>query len=418
MEGAVGGEGPSTRSRKAGRPRSSSRGKETSRETSRPLETSRETSRPLETSRETSRPLETSRETSHPLETSRETSRPLETSRETSRPLKTRRETSRPYAAEDDNSEGEEDHWEDASDAGEIFLRAPPLRLPSPTRKPAFIKRTPPTVSNPSIEIEHFDGSGNWEEYLVYYNQLTEIYDWDDCEKARYLGVSLKGEARVVITGLSRTQRASYSELCDALTQSFAPKELVHVHQAELKARKKKPTESMADLGRALKKLVRLAYPSTDSETRETLALHAFLDALPGPVSELKMHVIKGRPRNLQEAVAHATEVDSLLEIDKATRKRGDLRMVGIEGEGDSSQELTKLGEELKKALAKIKDLESKGGASGSGSGSGGNVGKQGYKRRPLSELICYECHEKGHIRSGCPKLAKQGNEPRRLDSQ
>ena len=63
----------------------------------------------------------------------------------------------------------------------------------------------------------------------------------------------------------------------------------------------------MVDLGRDVAKLVWLAYPTADAATREVIGINSFLEALPGPAFEMKLHVIKGRPRTLQEAVAHAT---------------------------------------------------------------------------------------------------------------
>ena len=75
----------------------------------------------------------------------------------------------------------------------------------------------------------------------------------------------------------------------------------------------------MAELGRDIARLVNLAYPQADVATRETLSINAFLDALLGPAIETRLHVIKGRPRTLQEAVAYATEIDAVLQ---ATRMR------------------------------------------------------------------------------------------------
>ena len=86
----------------------------------------------------------------------------------------------------------------------------------------------------------------------------------------------------------------------------------------------------MVDLGRDVAKLVRLAYPTADAATREVIGINSFLEALPGPASEMKLHVIKERQRTLQEAVAHATEVDAVIEVEsrKTSRCRGDVRMV------------------------------------------------------------------------------------------
>ena len=74
-------------------------------------------------------------------------------------------------------------------------------------------------------------------------------------------------------------------------------------------------------------KLVRLAYPTADAATREVIGINSFLEALPGSVSKMKLHVIKGRPHTLQEAVAHATEVDAVIEAEsrKTSWRRGDV---------------------------------------------------------------------------------------------
>ena len=58
-----------------------------------------------------------------------------------------------------------------------------------------------------------------------------------------------------------------------ALAHSFALEEMVHLHQAELKARRKKGNESMADLGRDVAKLVRLANPIAEKLNHKIFAI-------------------------------------------------------------------------------------------------------------------------------------------------
>ena len=53
----------------------------------------------------------------------------------------------------------------------------------------------------------------------------------------------------------------------------------------------------MANLSRDVAKLVRLVYLTADTATREVIGIYAFLEALPGPTSEMKLYVIKGRPK-------------------------------------------------------------------------------------------------------------------------
>ena len=157
------------------------------------------------------------------------------------------------------------------------------------------MNHAPQQVSaRPRFKPDTYDGTSDWTEYLIYFDQVAELNGWDDEIRAMTLGVCLRGEARMVLAGLDPAQRHSYIAITHALTQNFSPVEKVHLYQAELKARKKKSTETISDLGRDIGKMVRLAYPTADQNTREVIGINSFLDALPGPASEMKLHVIKG----------------------------------------------------------------------------------------------------------------------------
>ena len=176
----------------------------------------------------------------------------------------------------------------------------------------------------------------------------------------------------------------------------------------ELKARKKRADESMVDLGRDVAKLVRLAYPMADAATREVIGINSFLEALPGPASEMKLHIIKGRPCTLQEAVAHAMEVDAVIEAEsrKTSWRRGDVRMVEPTDE-DLRQEVKQLKEDLVQNCRELKESQCE-------------TRPRKSRRQPIKEVTCYGCGEKGHYRQSCPhnQEAGQGNEPRQLDQQ
>ena len=134
---------------------------------------------------------------------------------------------------------------------------------------------------------EPYDGESDLDEYLVVFEQYADLMRWDDLTKGTMLGLCLRGPARSVLAGLSPQHRLDYETLTEALTQNFNPREQLHLYQAELKSRQRQPGESMTALSRDISKLVRLAYPTADDNTRETLAINAFLDALPGTALEV-----------------------------------------------------------------------------------------------------------------------------------
>ena len=156
----------------------------------------------------------------------------------------------------------------------------------------------------------------------MYFEQLAEVHGWDHPTMAMVLGLSLRGSARSVMVNLTLPQRREYKSLKSALTQHFCPPQQVHLYQAELKARKRKPNESLPDLGRDIARLIRLAYPKADTATRETIGVNAFLDAIPGPAIEVRLNVLRGHPSTILEAVALAMEVDALFEAEAAKKRK------------------------------------------------------------------------------------------------
>ena len=263
-----------------------------------------------------------------------------------------------------------------------------------------------------SMGLEPCDGSSSWPEYLVYFEQMSEFQGWGPREAAMALGLSLRGAARTVLVSLTPEQRRDLRQLTRALQQSFCPPEQVHLYQAELKGRKRKRDESMAELGRDLARLVQLAYPQADPTTRETLAINAFLDALPGPAIETRLHVIKGRPRTLQEAVAYATEIDAVLQATGVrTGQGGRVRKV----EEDSppqrySKDLRDLAEAVKKLEQRFKEK------------TAASRGPRQEAKKSKAEIKCYGCGRLGHMRRDCQtanrgeEAARQGNDHARLN--
>ena len=263
--------------------------------------------------------------------------------------------------------------------------------------------RFPMVGSRINFKPDPYDGISDWQEYLVYFEQLAEAHNWDHNSMAMVLGLCLKGSSRSVLVNLTLAQRRDYKALKSALMQHFCPPQKVHLYQAELKARKRKPGESLSELGRDVARLIRLAYPTADVTTRETIGIKAFLEAIPGPAIEVKLNVIRGRPSTILEAVALALEVDALMEAESSKKavRPGHVHALD-KGEAEQIAKLTDLVEQLSRQVQDLAPRKPQ------------NSWRD--SKKPLNDgnkpetRVCYNCGKAGHLVKNCRLPKQPGN--------
>ena len=267
-----------------------------------------------------------------------------------------------------------------------------------------------------TIKPDPYDGKSDWLEYVVYFEQMSEMYGWDHLTMAMVLGLSLRGGARSVLVSLTLAQRRDYKVLKGALTQAFCPTQQIYLYQAELKGRTKQTGEGLSDLGHDIMRLVKLAYPSADAETRETVAISAFLDALPGNAMETRLSVLRTRPRTMLEVVALAIEVETVVDANNHRKSHVRRDVNQLESEKAPSRETEN--EKLRKAVDKLTDTVN-------GMGKRQDKDRDGKKpyRNPKPHdqretRKCYNCGKPGHLSKNCRSPKKQGNEGGQSESQ
>ncbi|XP_061194780.1 uncharacterized protein LOC133202936 [Saccostrea echinata] len=113
----------------------------------------------------------------------------------------------------------------------------------------------------------------------------------------------------------------SYKELTSALSDRFAPPDQVDLYRAQLRERRQRASESLPELGQQIRRLVNLAYPTVPADVKETLAKDHFIDAL--AISDIRLRIKQARPKNLNEAVRNAIELEAFL---KTEQRLGDKR--------------------------------------------------------------------------------------------
>ena len=168
---------------------------------------------------------------------------------------------------------------------------------------------------NRRIKLANYDGTGEWRDYKSHFDACAAINDWDDEEKGLYLPAALRGQAQCVLGDLPSDRQVHYTSLVEALEERFAPPNQMDLYRVQLKERRQKASETLPELGQAIRRLVNKAYPKAPAEVRETLSTEHFLDSLVN--SEMRIRIKQSRPSNLNEAICLAVELDALYKAEK-----------------------------------------------------------------------------------------------------
>ncbi|MES9885165.1 MAG: hypothetical protein ABW185_30355, partial [Sedimenticola sp.] len=154
-----------------------------------------------------------------------------------------------------------------------------------------------------------YDGRSSWRDYLVHFEMVAELNQWNGPTRAMELAVSLRGTAQGVLSDLRPEQRKDYRSLVLALSSRFEPDNQAELHRAQLKNRVRNRGEALTELAQDIKRLTRMSYPQANPEIREQLAKEGFLDALCDPDLEWAVH--QGKPNTAEEAVRLALEYEA-----------------------------------------------------------------------------------------------------------
>ena len=168
---------------------------------------------------------------------------------------------------------------------------------------------SPTNSSHGNSKPRTFDGNEDFDDYLSQFEIIAEINRWDYTTKSLHLAGKLAGQACGILGELSDFQRRDYDSLVNALKMRFGSLERSEMFRARLKARTKGTNESLSEFAQSIKKLTRQAYPKTDPDLIDLLALDHFIDTLPD--KEMRIRIRKSRPRNIGEAEITAIRLET-----------------------------------------------------------------------------------------------------------
>ena len=134
------------------------------------------------------------------------------------------------------------------------------------------------------MKPDKFSGSTSIDTFLIQFNTCAEYNGWGDRERAAQLKCSLVGSAVQVLWDSESGEHMKYAELVDKFNQSInkfitrhrteARYGSVGLHErfaTELRYRRRRPNETLAEPHSDIRRLMALAYPGTRSWEKKLL---------------------------------------------------------------------------------------------------------------------------------------------------
>ncbi|CAC5419544.1 unnamed protein product [Mytilus coruscus] len=148
------------------------------------------------------------------------------------------------------------------------------------------------TFSEPSNDV--------WNEFIQYFENLSELNVWNNEMSRRVLLSTLRGQAEAYVYGIQLIIKRDYNRLKQKTEERFGHTAMKERYLTEAKLRKRKLEESLRDFGQVIEDLYRRAYPG-NPEIVEENSIKAFLDKC-GQSENFRLAVKRTRPNTLQEA--------------------------------------------------------------------------------------------------------------------
>jgi hypothetical protein len=247
---------------------------------------------------------------------------------------------------------------------------------------------------------ERFAGEGDFDEFKFQFERAAKVNKWDDDDKCTYLGLCLTGNALKAFRALTGAVQDNYAQAIAALEAKFQPKEKSEVYKIQFETRGRIQGEELSALATNLELLVQRAYPGLPLEAHDDLAKGRFLACLD---PSIRLACRQSRPKNLQEAVGVAYEIEGMnMREGLATKKHcscihpsasSEEPVCAAVGNTAGNDQMAELLRANMIAMQKMTEALQEFRVNASASGN----------QRDRRQRVCYGCGKPGHFRAQCP---------------
>ena len=153
----------------------------------------------------------------------------------------------------------------------------------------------------PRVKMNTFDGTTDWESFIVPFERLATSYRWTDTDKINTLFESFRGNAIRFLCTMTKDQDLSFEEIRSELAERFGAKE----HPLAMRAKLSSITqgkESLEEFAEEVNRLAFQAYNNAGKAVRESAASYAFLMGIKS--RDIGYQILIQEPATLAEAVA------------------------------------------------------------------------------------------------------------------
>ena len=262
-----------------------------------------------------------------------------------------------------------------------------------------------PRPEKPVIMPEAFDGvTREWPEYLAYFKSCAELNQWEDQQKAMFLGVRLRGTPSRFFFTMETGRQSNWQHLCEDMGKRFAPASEAAKYKSQFRALRRGPGEAIPLVTDELRKLVTRAYPTATEDLREELVRDQFIEAM--TPARLRTRLLELAPVTVQAAEQQALHLERVWDshdmgIPRHARILEEDNPPMLVAAATREEPWSRMSRTLDQLAERLDRMENRGNrARGPFMGSCFTCGEKGHK--------AYECSNR--TRGGAPNRHQAGN--------